>query len=869
MLTQPAIERLRKDTSSLSETAKTLWSGAFHELVDRQALRTPEAPAVISPDATLTYRELVERANRLAYRLIKDGAGPESLVGLCVNRSAQMLVGILGILKAGGAYVSLDPAYPRDRLTYMVTDSRARFIVAEESTKSIFAAEQTQVILLEADDEEEYPQTAPSLTVKPENLAYVIYTSGSTGKPKGVMIEHKSLAAFACWTQERHPGDQSAYVLGCSSLSFDVSVYEYCAALSNGGALVILRNALDLLLKPPHVPISLFITLPSPLAELVRARAIPPSVTTIVTGGEILSSQLANEVYRTTNVTTLINAWGITEDTVVTTDFVVPRVSAQAPPIGSPISHREIRLLDANLQPVPIGTPGELCCTGIGVGRGYLNRPELSAERFVKNPFGDSERMYRSGDLAVADEHGAIRFLGRNDQQIKMNGYRIELGEIEAALAAHPMIAQVAVIAKKISDNTTLAMYAVERRKGTLSLPNIERFLSTRLPKHMIPTTLTVLEKMPLGPSGKTDRKALQSLVRERPALSTRYEAPRDAVEERIAAVFAQLLDMDKVGIHDNFSALGGQSLLATRAIAEIAGLFPAENQALEERQGARALLSAFWQHPSVACISAALQNTSFERAATSPTEDMRCLQQGVATNTPIFLLHGVLDGEAFYPWNIAEALGPDQPLYTLPPHGHSGKPVPQTIETMAAEYLAKIREVQAHGPYRLGGYCNGALVCFEMARMLEREGETVEKLVLLGAPGHNIAFGRLEAMIASLHRLPGFTSTMRRRAFLRIRGQMLRFKKLFAKSQTLTPAVEQDAFQAALHAAHLLAIDAYVPKSYGGSATLIFGEDDEYLHQHHPFRAWAKVIPNLVTVKVLGEHHFVEERPELITQYL
>jgi amino acid adenylation domain-containing protein len=800
--------------------------------------------------------------------LREAGVESESLVGLCVERSAQMIVGLLAILKAGGAYIPLDPAYPSERLAYMINDSGSRFIIAEKATQEFISSSSAKHILLDEFDEERYSSEAPQIEISPEDLAYIIYTSGSTGNPKGAMIEHRNLASFANWMRSRFTKQQTAYVLAGASLSFDGSVMEYTAALASGGTLVVVRNVLDLLLAPPSEPLSFIFSTPSPIVELVRSRAVPASVHTIVLGGELLTHVLANDIYATTGVQELVNIWGLTEDTVCATDYIVPRINVSDPPIGQAFAGRGVHLLDpGDLKPVPDGVPGELCCTGEGVGRGYLNRPELTEQRYVPNPYGDSKFMYRSGDLAVREANGDIKFIGRNDQQIKLRGFRIELGEIEAALSDHPNIAQVAVIAKGNGGDTHLAMFAILRPHTTLALNDVEQFLSSRMPKHMIPSTLTLLDAMPLAPTGKTDRKALQQLMRRRPNLPERYIAPRDAVEQHISELFCSLLGLESVGMRDNFFAIGGQSLLAARVVAEVSQQYPEHVKALEQREGERALILAFWQAPTIEQLSAALQNTASRTSVA--IGDIRCLQEGDIDTTPLFLLHGVIDNEAFYTWNLALAFGPDQPVYTLAPHGLNGKPIPLTVEEMAADYLAQIRNIQPRGPYRFAGYCNGGIVCYEMARMLETQGEHVNRLILIGAPGHNVHFRPLERLVGGIAAIGGMKPSARREFFLRTRSMIIRAAKSLrpAKPDGLPPRpprVLLDAPTKAREDEITRVVDAYVPKPYGGPMSLVFGEDDEYLKVYQPFEDWSRLVKRMKGSLVKGDHHFIEDHPEL-----
>jgi amino acid adenylation domain-containing protein len=867
---------------------------SVHQLIDAQAERNPLAPAVYCGTTVLTYGELITRANQLAHQLVELGVSSETLVGLCVARSVDMIVGVLGILKAGAAFVPLDPAYPSDRLAFMVEDSAVPVVVAQQSTWKSVPAFSGKVVLLEQVASAAHVSGPPDVVVRPDQLAYVVYTSGSTGRPKGVMIEHESIVSFLAWTRSRFSAAQMSHVLCSSSLSFDVSFFEIFAPLSAGGALVIVRDALELLTTKPAQPISTMSTVASALAELVRARAIPPTVTTVLQAGEYLPQSLARELYATSNVSELINLCGATEDTIYSVSYDVPHEPTEDPPIGKAFLDRAIYVLDEDLNPVPPGTSGEICYGGSGVARGYLNRPELTAERFVPNPFGDSPRMYRSGDLVVEGPDGNIHYLRRNDQQVKISGYRIELGEIESVLREHPGVDQVAVIARTVGGHKTLAAYAVERTAGALDIDEVQAFVGARLPEYMVPSTLVLLDSMPFGPSGKLDRSALDSLERRRTDLAMEFIAPRNSYEERIAEAVAVLLGLDRVGVCDNFFALGGQSLLAARLVSDVQAMYPLEILELEKRAGDNALLTAFFVEPTVESLAMALGQgiaTADEQGAATVPQRFRWVQHGDANRTPLFLFHGVIRGEAFYVWNLAQGLGADQPIYSIAPHGYQGEDVPDTIEAMAREYMAQVRHIQPHGPYHFAGYCNGGLIAFEIARMLQEEGETVETLVMISASARNTRFRGTHKTIEKLRLLPGFSEERCRALFLTVRGRLIalenadgsnpslfcKLKRFFTRSESqsienLAPefnSISREARDERRYQEFLYAIDAYVPKRYGGKVRVIWGQDDIYGSSKDPFNGWREVSSAVDLHLVPGDHQFLETKPELIADYL
>jgi amino acid adenylation domain-containing protein len=560
----------------------------IHELFTAQVERTPDAIAVVFEAQRLTYRELNDRANQLAHYLQTLGVKPEVMVGICVERSVEMIVGLLGILKAGGAYVPLDPAYPQDRIGYMLEDSQVSVLLTQQRLMADLPAH-PQVICLDTDWAAiaNQPATAVNSGVQANNLAYVIYTSGSTGKPKGVLVQHQGLVNLALAQIQVFDVHADSRVLQFASFSFDASISEVVMTLCVGASLYLAQRddlmpglgLLNLLQTQgiTHVTLS-----PSALAAMPKVEI--PSLRTIIVAGEACPPDLANQW---SSGRRFINGYGPTEATVCATTAICTDSNSPLP-IGRPIANTQVYILDRNLQPVPIGIPGELHIGGAGLARGYLNRADLTAAKFISNPFDRaySGRLYKTGDLTRYRSDGQIDFLGRIDQQVKIRGFRIELEEIEALLSQHPRVREVAVIAKEDIGGKRLVAYLVlvpdlthpvaERHpssEGSLSsgvTQELRGFLKTKLPDFMIPAAFVMLDAMPLTPNGKIDRKALAKIDPDHSELANTFVAPTNPVEEVLAGIWAEILGLAQVGIHHNFFELGGHSLLATQVISRI-----------------------------------------------------------------------------------------------------------------------------------------------------------------------------------------------------------------------------------------------------------------------------------------------------------
>ena len=572
----------------------------IHQIFEAQAERTPGSTAVIDGDRRVSYGELNARANQLAHFLRKQGVGPEMLVAICVERSVEMLVGILGILKAGGAYVPLDPAYPKERLKYILEDAKAPIVLTQGSLVSELPQHEARRVCLDADWPEiaQQPDNNPEVTLSDKNLGYVLFTSGSTGRPKGVAIEHRSAATFLQWAQTVFTPEDLLGVLFSTSVCFDLSVFEMFVPLSVGGQVIIAQNALYLPSLAAKHEVTLINTVPSAMAELLRMNAVPESVSTVNLAGEALPGTLVEQIYSSTSVSKVFNLYGPTEDTTYSTYTLVPRGATVT--IGRPLANTQAYVLDVARSPVPIGVVGELYLAGAGLARGYFGRPDLTAERFLPNPFSlePGERMYRTGDLCRWLADGNLQYLGRIDNQVKVRGFRIELSEIDAALTRCDAVRQsVTVVREDQPGQKILVAYIVPTSHPAPSSEELRNTLKASLPDFMIPAAFVTLEALPLTPNGKVDRKALPApdfTLQTNP-----YVGPRTPTEEKVAAIWAEVLRIPKVGVEDDFFALGGHSLLATQIISRLRNMF-----------GVDLPLRTMFETPTVAGLSGRLVST-------------------------------------------------------------------------------------------------------------------------------------------------------------------------------------------------------------------------------------------------------------------
>ncbi|RKI64338.1 non-ribosomal peptide synthetase, partial [Corallococcus sp. AB049A] len=842
------------------EVAQAIREPSIPAMVEAQVRRTPDALAVITPEKQLTYRELDAKANQLAHRLRGLGVGPEVRVGLCVERTEDLVIGALGILKAGGAYVPLDPSYPRERLGWLLEDAQGPALVAHTHLLSALPETSATPVCLDSDVElAKQPVTAPAVAIHPGHLAYLIYTSGSTGRPKGVAISHGNAVSFLHWALETFTAEELKGTLAATSLNFDLSVFELFAPLSSGGAVVVAKNALHLAELSTASHVTLVNTVPSAMAQLLRLNAVPPSVRVINLAGEALPETLARQVYAVPSVQKLFNLYGPSEDTTYSTASLVGR--DEMPLIGRPLPATRAYVLDASLQPVPVGVAGELYLAGEGQARGYLLRPELTAERFVPEPFGPpGGRMYRTGDRVRYRTDGRLEYLGRIDFQVKVRGFRIELGEIEAALRRAPGLKDVVVVAKGEAADKRLVAYVTPKAEASLEVEALKAHLRQGLPEYMVPTAFVVLDALPLNSNGKVDRKALPEP--DTHAIEARdFVAPRDALEMQLARIWEDVLGVRSVGIRSSFFELGGHSLLAVRMLASI-----------RERLGLSLPLSVLFQQPTVEQLAQVLRDDSQAWTPLVP------LERGEPGHRPLFLVHPG-GGNVLAYSELARRLGPSLPVYGLQSRGLDGRPVAESIEEMASLYIEALRTVQPHGPYQLGGWSLGGVIAYEMARRLREAGEAVDLLALIDA--------HVPGLTPPSEQAPRFSSEARIRIAFAQTTATAFGQELSVTAEALADGDDeamldhllQEGLRARILDAHsgatqlralfrvfqanLFAQEKYVPPPYDGTALLLSASEPATGLPRH--RGWEPLVRGGLEVHdVPGSHHELLQDPHL-----
>ena len=592
------------------------------QLFEAEVERSPDAVALVFEEQRLTYRELNRRANQVAHRLRKLGVGPESLVALCLERSVEMVVGILAILKAGGAYVPLDPTYPQARLEFMLADTGAGIVLTDSHSLDCLPQTNARVIRLDQDRQlfEKEPTENPPNSTFDEHAAYVIYTSGSTGKPKGVVNVHAGLRNRVQWMQDSYRLTAEDRVLQKTPFTFDVSVWEFLWPLISGACLVVARPGghrdreyLIRLIQSARITTLHFV--PSMLSVFLQGAEVESCTTLkqVFCSGEALSVELQRRFFERSDAS-LHNLYGPTEASIDVTAWRCRRAVTDAiAPIGRPISNTQIYILDQSLAPLPVGVAGDLYIGGVGLARGYLNRPELTSERFIANPFSDdpSARLYKSGDRARYLPSGNIEFLGRSDDQVKIRGFRIELGEIEALLGQISSVQQAAVLAREDTpEDRRLVAYVVAAPGFNPSAGELRAYLQQRLPEYMVPSFFVFLKELPISRNGKLDRTALPLPDENSRALEQEFVAPRTSIEEILAAIWSGLLKLEKIGVHDNFFQLGGHSLLATQVIARI-----------DAALTIAVPLARFFEAPTIAGIAAWIESLSSAGASSNPDQ--------------------------------------------------------------------------------------------------------------------------------------------------------------------------------------------------------------------------------------------------------
>jgi amino acid adenylation domain-containing protein len=712
------------------------------DLIEAQAEIRPEAIALICDDDKLTYRELNQRANQFARHLRDMGVANNSLVGICTSRSVEMVVGILAIFKAGGAYVPLDPAIPADRLSFILSDAQVQIVVTQNEHAGLFAKMGVQVARLDSDGDlvDGLPIGVLVNPALPESTAVVLYTSGSTGQPKGVILTHENLSHFVRLASLAHEVTVDDVYLQSAPIVYVVSIRQLLIPLTRGARVVIanseqMHNPLMLFELIKREAVTLMDVIPSfwrvciqHLAELPeneRCELLDNSLRRIVSVGDALHADIPFEWrFGLGHKAQLMNNFGQTETTGMLATYEIP-ASIQSGdgivPIGSPIPETRIYVLDSEHMVVPTGEPGELYISSPCLAPGYLNRPELTADKFIPNPFNDglSSRLYRTGDLGRMRDDGNVEFVGRTDHQVKIRGQRLELGEVESVLLRHEYVRECAVMARgDQADEKYLAAYIVASAKS-LQPSDLRQFVRNVLPDYMVPSAFVFLDEMPLTPNGKLDRLALPDPTSVAPIVSdpSRQTEPRNHFERTVKEIWKDLLRLDEVGIHDSFFDVGGHSMLSVRMFARI-----------ERDLGVRLPYTSLFHATTIAQIAELVAHANEDITRWRIVVPV----QPRGNKPPFFGVHAHEGGVLFWR-DIVSFLPKDQPFYALQARGVDGLATPlNRVPDMARLYIQEIRKVQPHGPYFIGGYSLGGEVAFEMGQQLVREGEKVDLLVML-----------------------------------------------------------------------------------------------------------------------------------------
>jgi amino acid adenylation domain-containing protein len=852
---------LRRHTIEMPPTrAESLQHSDVLDLFEEHALRCPEASCVTSENRKISYGELNQLANTVAFKLTQDGLQPGSLVALYLDRSIEFIATILGILKAGAAYLPIDPMIPEQRLAYMLEHSGAAAVVTDASLQSRVAGHRSWLVseLVEADSGS-VPGVAHEWSG--DDLAYVIYTSGSTGQPKGVEILHRSLALSVEAIRQELDVKPSDTLLAVTSQSFDVSVMEIFLTLSSGAHLVLFpqKNLMQgdrLISVLAEDQVTLLFGTPALWRLLVESGWRGNKKLRGVVGGELLERDLADVLARKTGV--LWNHYGPTETTIVATTF---RVTAeQGPvPIGFPLPSVRAFVVDGENRPVNPGETGELLIGGEVLASGYRNQPDLTRARFVwlETSDGKKERVYRTGDLVRMRADGAFEFVGRLDNQVKIRGFRIELEDIETTLSRHPDVLECAVVVCEESrgDKLLVAYYRADSDKG-ITTESLRSFLCARLPLYMVPAHFIELKQFPLTVNGKVDRINLSNRKLSVPEVAEGLELPGDPITRELLAIWRRILRMPAMRPTDNFFELGGHSLLAARLFGEIRSHF-----------GKTLPLATLFECPTVESLAKVIAEA--RTPEWSPLVPIRT----TGTGKPFFCVHPI-GGNVLIFKKLSEHMK-SRPFYGLQARGLSGLEEAHTsIEAMAADYLASVREVQPTGPYFLGGYSAGGLVAFEMARLLRDAGEQVEMIVLFDTFLHAQSVPTDLAMGSSASLLKPFTGLARRFWQMRHLNNEMRigviardlarlWSTVKLKAYTQLQQVGKSPFQLDTVSGFLFALRNYRPKPLAVDVVLFLADENAPPTAANLPAVWRRLITgNLDVIHLNIDHDRLLDEP-------
>ncbi|WP_414620780.1 non-ribosomal peptide synthetase [Calothrix sp. CCY 0018] len=701
----------------------------LHQLFEQQVEQTPDSLALINESEQLTYRQLNHKVNQLVHYLQKQGVTTETLVALCLERSIDMVVGILAILKAGGAYIPLDPSYPVERLNFMLADSQASLLITKQEILEKLSLSSAKTICLDIHKEKIAQESLenPINSLEADNLAYIIYTSGSTGTPKGVQGTHCGTVNGLHWLWKTYSFIPGEVCCQKTAISFVDSVWEIFAPLLQGIPTVIISNAtvLDSQLFIETLAdhkVTRIVLVPSLLrllldnySHLVKKLS---QLKLWITSGEAISVKLVQTFQELIPEAKLINLYGSSEVSANATyyDTSLLQNQAHSVPIGCPIDNTQIYVLNQDLQPTPVGVVGELYVGGDGLAKGYLHRQELTQERFIDNPFIPVNKIYKTGDLVRYLKDGNIEYLGRHDEQVKIRGFRVELGEIATVITQHQDVQESVVIARDDAQlNTSLIAYIVTEKQDIAA--QLLPYLQHKLPSYMVPSAFVVLDALPLTPNGKVDKRALPNNEIVRQNTNKSFVPPRNFTELALVKIWGNLLNTSPIGVTDNFFELGGHSFLAVRLMAQI-----------QDRFGHNLPLSTLFENPTIEKLATIVSQPSRQKSG-SPLVAIN----SSGSKIPFFCIHGAGGGISHY-FNLSRRLGEDYPFYALEDNVEQDKPEIISVEETATRYLQEIRKVQPNGPLLLGGHCYGGVLAFEMAQQLQKQGQTVGLVVVIDA---------------------------------------------------------------------------------------------------------------------------------------
>ncbi|MBZ8180967.1 non-ribosomal peptide synthetase [Oscillatoria salina] len=847
-------------------------NASLHQLFEQQVEKSPDALALIDGAEQITYRQLNQKANQLAHYLQKLGVTTETLVAICLERSVEMVVGVLAIFKAGGAYIPLDPNYPSSRLAFMLSDSQASVLltkqeILEKLSESLEGESTAKTVCLDTcqDSIARECQENPVSKSSADNLAYVLYTSGSTGTPKGVLGTHRGTVNGLNWMWKTYPPQGVEICCHKTAISFGDSIWEIFGPLLQGLQAVIIPDAIvkdtrlfiETLARHQVTRIMLVPSLLGVMLDTYRDLTKKLSKLKIwITSGEPLALDLTQTFRQLMPSAKLLNFYGLSEVSanVICYDTSCLPEKANSVFIGRPIDNTQVYVLDRHQQPTPIGVFGELYIGGVPLARSYLHRPELNQKHFLDNPFLPGTKLYKTGDLVRYRNDGNLEYLGRGDDRVKIRGFRIELGEIEAAIAKHPDVKETAVIARE-DDRGERRLIAYVVTDADNIVPKLRSYLRKNLPDYMVPSAFAVLDAFPLTPSGKVDKRSLPTKDLIRANSTESFVPPRDTWEFALVQIWENLLNISSIGVTDDFFELGGHSLLAARLIAQI-----------NERFGQKLPLSILFQGATIENLAKVLQQ-QIGSNSDSPLVPIR----SSGSRIPLFCVHPAGGNIITYP-NLASKLDAEQPFYALEQSPIQQEPEIISVEETATHYIEEIRAVQPKGPYLLAGWCYGGLIAFEMAQQLQRQGEKIALLAVFDAiipetkpqPTKDDDAKFIIRSAEALKYLFGIDLSVSYNEISHLTPEE-QFNLLMKKANIVSNTEIQQHFRYyQLFKAHVQAMRDYVLQVYTNEITLFRAREEiphdfqsAELYSDDPFLGWSKYSEQPIKVIEVPGNHF------------